>query len=313
MNLEKRIFLYIFGGCSVLSILAVLFMLFFTSANLLVLIFLVILLLLLSLCFSFVLSKKLSGEFKPLWEDLNSQTEKIDKEMKKIKRENKRQDKIRREFTANVSHELKTPLTSISGYAEIMKNGMVKPEDVTRFSTKIYDEAQRMITLVGDIIKLSRLDENAVEEKKERIELYSLCETIISRLESTAMKNDVTFELLGQHAEINGIARIIDEMIYNLCDNAIKYNKQGGKVTVAIKQTATDIILSVADTGIGIEKEDQKRVFERFYRVNKSRSQEIGGTGLGLSIVKHGAVIHNAKLKVDSQVDKGTTISIIFS
>lgn len=313
MKLEKRIFIYIFGGCSFLSILATLFALFFTSANLLISLVFFAFLILLSLCFSFVLAKKLSGEIKPLWEDLNSQTEKIDKEMKKIKRENKRQDKIRREFTANVSHELKTPLTSISGYAEIMKNGMVKPEDVTRFSTKIYDEAQRMITLVGDIIKLSRLDENAVEVKKERIELYSLCETIISRLESTALKNNVTFELLGQPAEINGITRIIDEMIYNLCDNAIKYNKPGGKVTVAVKQTATDIILSVTDTGIGIEKEDQKRVFERFYRVNKSRSREIGGTGLGLSIVKHGAMIHNAKLKVDSQVEKGTTISIKFS
>lgn len=313
MNLQKKLFLNVFCVCAILSVLSVLFMICFSQMKILFSVLALVLLLLISLVLAFVVSRILTSEFKPMLEDLNVQTEKINKEMKKIKREHKRQDKMRKEFTANVTHELKTPLTSISGYAEIMKNGMVKPEDVTRFSNKIYDEAQRMITLVGDIIKLSRLDENAIEEKKERIELYSFCETIINRLDSTAAKQNITFELLGQAAEINGIARIIDEMIYNLCDNAIKYNKPGGKVTVAVKQTATDVILSVTDTGIGIEKEEQKRIFERFYRVNKSHSREIGGTGLGLSIVKHGAAIHGAKLKVNSELNKGTTISIVFS
>ncbi len=251
-------------------------------------------------------------ELQPFYKNIKKRGEKLRKQMERAKREHKLQDKVRREFTANVSHELKTPLTSISGYAEILKNGMVRQEDVTRFSEKIYSEAQRLISLVGDIIRLSRLDENAVEEKKERIELYSLCETIIGRLESAAAKREVSFELIGAKAEIIGIPRIIDEMIYNLCDNAIKYNRENGKVTVSVMQTKTEVVLSVADTGIGIPKEDRERVFERFYRVNKSHSKEIGGTGLGLSIVKHGAAVHEADLQVDSELDKGTTVTIIF-
>ena len=333
MKLQKLLFLYIFCACSIASVLTLAITALFVEITVVLALVIAGFLVLISLLTAFFISKKITSriakpineidlsqtknppvfdEFEPFWDNLNLHSKKISNEMKKIKREHKRQDKVRKEFTANVTHELKTPLTSISGYAEIMKNGMVKPEDVSRFSDKIYDEAQRMIMLVGDIIKLSRLDENAVEVKKERIELYSLCETIIGRLESAAAKNNIAFELSGQPAEINGISRIIDEMIYNLCDNAIKYNKENGKVTVSIKQTATDVILSVADTGIGIDKEDQKRVFERFYRVNKSHSREIGGTGLGLSIVKHGAAVHNAKLKIESELNKGTTISIIF-
>lgn len=252
-------------------------------------------------------------ELKPFYKNIKMRSEKLQKQMERAKREHKMQDKIRREFTANVSHELKTPLTSISGYAEILKNGMVRQEDVARFSEKIYSEAQRLISLVGDIIRLSRLDENAVSEKKERIELYSLCEIIINRLESAAAKRSITFELIGAKAEILGIPRIIDEMIYNLCDNAIKYNSENGKVTVAVKQTTTEVILSVSDTGIGIPKDETERVFERFYRVNKSHSKEIGGTGLGLSIVKHGAAVHDAQLSVESEIDKGTTFSITFN
>lgn len=252
-------------------------------------------------------------ELEPFIKNLNLQSEKIKKQMERIKREHKIQDKVRKEFTANVSHELKTPLTSISGYAEIMKNGMVKQEDIVRFSEKIYSEAQRLIVLVGDIIKLSRLDENAVEEQKERIELMALCQTIISRLESAAAKRGVTFELVGAKTVILGIPRIIDEMIYNLCDNAIKYNRENGKVTVSVMQTPTEAVLSVSDTGIGIPQNDIKRVFERFYRVNKSHSKEIGGTGLGLSIVKHGAAVHNAQLNVESVENEGTTFSIRFS
>ncbi|MGN0173325.1 MAG: sensor histidine kinase [Acutalibacteraceae bacterium] len=252
-------------------------------------------------------------ELTPFSERIKNQSAKIRKNMERIKREHKIQDKIRQEFTANVSHELKTPLTSISGYAEIMKNGMVKDEDVTRFSEKIYSEAQRLISLVEDIIKLSRLDENAVEEQKERIELCTLCKTIISRLEPNAKKKGVTFEFVGAKTVIIGIPRIIDEMIYNLCDNAIKYNKDNGKVTVSVMQTNSEAVLAVKDTGIGIPKGDIKRVFERFYRVNKSHSREIGGTGLGLSIVKHGAAVHNAELNIESEEDKGTTISIRFA
>ena len=252
-------------------------------------------------------------ELKPFSENIKTGREKLRKRMARAKREHKIQDKIRREFTANVSHELKTPLTSISGYAEIMKNGMVKEEDVARFSDKIYGEAQRLISLVGDIIKLSRLDENVIEEKKERIELFALCETIISSLESAAQKRNITFSLNGGKSEILGIPRIVEEMIYNLCDNAIKYNSENGEVIVSVMQTATEVVLSVSDTGIGIEKEETDRVFERFYRVNKSHSREIGGTGLGLSIVKHGAAVHNAKISVDSQVGKGSTFTITFS
>ena len=251
-------------------------------------------------------------ELEPFIKNLNNESEQIRKQIQRIKREHKIQDKVRQEFTANVSHELKTPLTSISGYAEIIKNGMVKQEDIIRFSEKIYSEAQRLISLVGDIIKLSRLDENAVEEQKERIELLSLCQAIISRLDSAAAKRGVTFELIGAKTVILGIPRIIDEMIYNLCDNAIKYNRENGKVKVSVMQTTTEAVLSVEDTGIGIPKNDVKRVFERFYRVNKSHSREIGGTGLGLSIVKHGAAVHNAELNVESVENQGTTFSIRF-
>lgn len=251
-------------------------------------------------------------ELAPFYDNIKNRSDKLRRQMSRAKREHEIQDKVRREFTANVSHELKTPLTSISGYAEILKNGMVRAEDVTRFSEKIYSEAQRLINLVGDIIKLSRLDENAVEEQKERIELYSVCETIIGRLESSAAKRGIEFELIGAKTEITGIPRIVDEMIYNLCDNAVKYNRENGKITVSVMQTKTEVILSVSDTGIGIPKEDTERVFERFYRVNKSHSKEIGGTGLGLSIVKHGAAVHDAKLSIDSELQKGTKITIIF-
>lgn len=252
------------------------------------------------------------AELKPFEENLKQKSKRLEQQMKKVKREHKIQDKVRREFTANVSHELKTPLTSISGYAEIMKNGLVKDEDIKKFSEIIYNETGRLITLIGDIIKLSRLDENAIEEQKQRIELYSLCESVISRLEVSAKQHNITFELIGAKTAFFGIERIIDEMVYNLCDNAIKYNKEGGKVKISVMQSSSEIVLSVSDTGIGIEKSDLERVFERFYRVNKSHSKEIGGTGLGLSIVKHGAAVHNAEVEIDSQVGVGTTFTIRF-
>lgn len=251
-------------------------------------------------------------ELKPFSKKLTVKNKRLKKQMQRIKKENKLQEKSRQEFTANVSHELKTPLTSISGYAEILKNGMVKDEDIIRFSEKIYNETQRLITLVGDIIKLSRLDENAIEKQKDEIELYSLCKANILRLESSAKKKSVEFCLSGERAVINGIERIIDEMVYNLLDNAIKYNKDGGKVKINVSNLKNEVVLSVSDNGIGIAENDINRIFERFYRVNKSHSREIGGTGLGLSIVKHGAAVHNARLNVDSVLGEGTTFTLIF-
>lgn len=255
---------------------------------------------------------KLYSEFSPLIEKIGSQNARIVHQMDELLYESQNRDKLRREFTANVSHELKTPLTSISGYAEIIRDGIAKPEDTKRFAGKIYDESQRLITLVQDIIKLSRLEENDIPVKSEDIDLYKLCNSVISRLEVAAQKRDITFRLKGDHCIINGVMHIIDEMVYNLCDNAIKYNKVGGDVTISIRQCIDGVELTVTDTGIGIAQDEIPRIFERFYRVNKSHSKEIGGTGLGLSIVKHGALYHNASITVDSKVGKGTSIKILF-
>ena len=254
----------------------------------------------------------LYSEFTPLVDKINSQNTRILNQMEELRFESQKRDKLRREFTANVSHELKTPLTSISGYAEIIRDGIAKPEDVKRFSGKIYDESQRLITLVQDIMNLSRLEESDVPAKEESINLYELCKNVISRLEPLARKRNITIRLKGDRCVITGVLYIIDEMVYNLCDNAIKYNKNGGKVTITIRQCIDGVELSVTDTGIGIESDEIPRIFERFYRVNKSHSKEIGGTGLGLSIVKHGALYHNASITVDSKVGKGTSIKILF-
>ena len=255
---------------------------------------------------------ELYKEFAPLIDKINSQNARILSQMEELKFESQNRDKLRREFTANVSHELKTPLTSISGYAEIIRDGIARPEDVKRFSGKIYDESQRLITLVQDIINLSRLEESNIEFKSESIDLYDLCKNVISRLSPIAKKRNIAFKLKGDRCVITGVYSIIDEMIYNLCDNAIKYNKNGGKVTVKIRQCIDGVELSVTDTGIGIPQSDIPRIFERFYRVNKSHSKEIGGTGLGLSIVKHGALFHNASITVDSKLGNGTSIKILF-
>lgn len=226
--------------------------------------------------------------------------------------EKQNREELRREFTANVSHELKTPLTSISGYAEIMKNGMVQPEDMARFSEKIYVEAQRLITLVGDIIKLSRLDEKSVEIEKSAVDLYQVATNVVSRMKDVAKKAKVTLSLKGCPAVVHGAEQILDEMIFNLCDNAIKYNHPYGDVYVTVEMSEGHPVLKVADTGIGIPKEDQERIFERFYRVDKSRSRQIGGTGLGLSIVKHGAIYHKARVEMESTLGEGTTVKIVF-
>lgn len=226
--------------------------------------------------------------------------------------EKERAEQMRREFTANVSHELKTPLQTISGYAELLANGMVADKDKTAFSEKIYAEAQRMIRLIEDIIKLSNLDEGAVELTRETVDLYVTAENTVRSLLPAAKKANVTLSLNGENAEIYGIPQLLTEIVYNLCDNAIKYNKDGGTVFVSVKNNAENIVLSVRDTGIGIPKEQQERIFERFYRVDKSHSKEVGGTGLGLSIVKHAAKLHDAKITLESEVGKGTEITVIF-
>lgn len=226
--------------------------------------------------------------------------------------ETAKREAMRREFTANVSHELKTPLTSISGFAELMKAGGIPEETVVDFSTSIYTEAQRLITLVTDIIKISELDEKSDRHDWEKVNLYELSRDVIKRLKISAEKKNVSFTLNGGDAEVYGVRQILDEMVYNLCDNAIKYNKEGGRVSVSVKDSDKGVTLSVSDTGIGIPQTQQSRIFERFYRVDKSRSKAEGGTGLGLSIVKHGAIYHNAEISVESEIGKGTKMTILF-
>ncbi len=227
--------------------------------------------------------------------------------------EKEQAEQIRREFTANVSHELKTPLHTISGCAELLANGMVKPEDIPTFSTQIYTEAQRMICLVEDIIKLSHLDEGADAMKWEEVDLYQMAENVTESLSAESENAGVRIMLEGESTKLNGIPQLLQSIIYNLCDNAIKYNHKGGTVIVTVKQQEQTALLCVQDTGIGIPAEDQNRIFERFYRVDKSHSKEIGGTGLGLSIVKHAVKLHNAVLELDSVVGKGTTVTVKFA
>ena len=222
-------------------------------------------------------------------------------------------EKLRREFTANVSHELKTPLTSISGFAEIMKDGLVRSEDVPQFAGKIFSESQRLITLVGDIIKISQLDEDMLPYEKEPVDLYELSEEIVSRLQERADQKRITMTLSGQPAQVMTVRKIADEVIYNLCDNAIKYNQPQGRVEISVEAGAEQVRLSVRDTGIGISPADQRRVFERFYRVDKSHSRQIGGTGLGLSIVKHGAAYLGVKIELESTPGKGSCFSLIWT
>ena len=226
--------------------------------------------------------------------------------------EREQAEQMRREFTANVSHELKTPLTSISGMAEIMKDGLVKQEDVRGFAADIYQESQRLIRLVEDILHLSRLDEGGGGLERQEIDLLDLARAVEDRLQSTAKQHQVELELDGDHGTIQGLPSVVEEMVYNLCDNAIKYNRPGGKASVQVEDGADAVTVTVSDTGIGIPPEDRERVFERFYRVDKSHSKAIGGTGLGLSIVKHGAALHNAQVELDSAPGKGTTVRLRF-
>ena len=224
--------------------------------------------------------------------------------------EREQREALRREFTANVSHELKTPLTSILGTAEILENGLVKPEDIPHFAGNIHREAQRLIGLVNDIIRLSRLDEGGPAAQWETVELYALAEEVQRQLAPAAENKQVTMTLEGGPASARGVPQIVEELIYNLCDNAIAYNKPGGSVTVTVADTPEGGRVTVRDTGIGISPEAQTRVFERFYRVDKSHSS--GGTGLGLSIVKHGAAYLGARVELESELGKGSTFTLVF-
>lgn len=227
---------------------------------------------------------------------------------KKLRQKN---EKLRQEFSSNVSHELKTPLTSISGYAELLKDGLVPPEDIPVFSEKIYNESNHMIRLINDIIKLSKLDERRLEIEKENIDLYETAVAVTDRLEMTARKNKVSLEVLGGHVTVPAIAQMAEELIYNLCENAIKYNKPQGKVTITVSEKKGRGCIEVADTGIGIPAKYYDRVFERFFRVDKSHSRQIGGTGLGLAIVKHIVEYHDGDISVRSKEGEGTVFTVI--
>ena len=222
-------------------------------------------------------------------------------------------ERMRREFTANVSHELKTPLQTISGYAELIQNGIAKQEDIQPFSGKICAEAQRMMQLISDIISLSHLDEGMGDMHFEDTDLYSVSEAVVQDLQARAGKAGVALSLTGGPAPISGIPQLVHSIVFNLCDNAIKYNREGGHVTVDARGDGTGAVLTVSDDGIGIPPDQQDRIFERFYRVDKSRSKASGGTGLGLSIVKHAALVLGAEIKLESDVGKGTVITVRFS
>lgn len=222
-------------------------------------------------------------------------------------------EQMRREFTANVSHELKTPLTSILGYAEIISNGIAKPEDINGFAGRIYSEASRLMTLIQDIIHLSRLDEGDLRHEFEKVNLSEVCKKAVNDLSEKAKAAKITLKEDIDDIVMNGYEPVLYEIVFNLCDNAIIYNKPEGSVSVSLKSDSSKAILTVSDTGIGIAPEHQARIFERFYRVDKSRSKETGGTGLGLSIVKHGAMLHEAEIAISSKPGKGTSISITFN
>lgn len=225
----------------------------------------------------------------------------------KVEREN-----LRREFSANVSHELKTPLTSISGFAEIIQDGFVKEEDVKKFAGRIYREAQRLIQLVEDTIKISQLDEGEMPYEWEKVDLYAMSKSIFGTLKDAAYKKNVHLYIDGERTICSTVRPIMEEVLYNLCDNAVKYNREEGTASIRLQQTPTEVSITVSDNGIGIPKEDQNRVFERFYRVDKSHSKEIGGTGLGLSIVKHGVAFLGGNIEMSSEEGKGTEITVTF-
>lgn len=252
---------------------------------------------------------------KPEDSDVYDELKPFTKRIAEENYEKSQREELRQQFTANVSHELKTPLTSISGFAELLKTGNVDKKTSIDFASSIYDESQRMISLVNDIIKLSKLDEKSISLEKEEINLREVCKDVLSSLSSSAAPRNITMNLNGDTGLIYGVPPVIYEMIFNLVDNAIKYNIQNGKVDINIKNNfeKNQVSLSVKDTGIGIPFNEKERIFERFYRIDKSRSKQNGGTGLGLSIVKHAAKYHDANIIVNSEVGKGSTFTVIFS
>lgn len=247
-------------------------------------------------------------EMRPLLERVDEQNHQIATQMEELKAA----EAVRREFSANVSHELKTPLMSISGYAELMMNGMVPENKIQEFSGRIYHEASRLSTLVTDIIQLSRLDEKDSDLPFEPVDLYELAEDIILHLNSVASKKNIQLQLDGHSVSVEGVRQVLYEMLYNIADNAVRYTEKNGTVQIYAGQRGSHPYYRVEDNGIGIPKEEQKRIFERFYRVDKSHSRETGGTGLGLSIVKHGALMHNAEIILDSAPGQGTKMELVF-
>ena len=247
-------------------------------------------------------------ELRPLLVRVDEQNRQIRQQVKELKEA----EKIRKEFSANVSHELKTPLMSISGYAELMMNGMVGEDKVPEFSGRIYHEASRLSSLVSDIIQLSRLDEKNSDMPFEAVDIYELAEDIVYHLQPSAEKKQISLVLEGEHVAVRGIRQVLYEMFYNIADNAIRYTDAGGTVRVFAGQEGHHPCYFVEDNGIGIPKNEQRRIFERFYRVDKSHSRQTGGTGLGLSIVKHGAALHKAKINLDSEPGKGTKMELMF-
>lgn len=224
--------------------------------------------------------------------------------------EKERGETLRREFTSNVSHELKTPLTSIYGVSDMLASGLVKPEDVAGFAGTIKEEASRLISLIDDIIKLSRLDESTGPQQMETIDVFETARDAVNRLSVKAQSANVELSLSGEPSEIVGVQHILDEIIYNVCENAIKYNRPGGFVRISVRNDDDESLITVSDSGIGIPKADRERVFERFYRVDKSHSKEIGGTGLGLSIVKHGVMYLGGRVELESEEGKGTVVTV---
>lgn len=247
-------------------------------------------------------------ELRPLLVRVDQQNKQIASQVEELKTA----EAMRREFSANVSHELKTPLMSISGYAELMMNGMVQPENVPEFSGRIYHEASRLSSLVADIIQLSRLDEKNSDMPFEAVDLYELAEDIVRHLQGAAAKKGISLELSGETVAVRGVRQVLYEMFYNVADNAVKYTGEGGHVRVFVGKSEGHPWYCVEDDGMGIPRSEQGRIFERFYRVDKSHSRQTGGTGLGLSIVKHGAALHHARINLDSEPGRGTKMEIIF-
>lgn len=245
-------------------------------------------------------------EIYPLQKRLAKQQEQIARDKEKLESASI----MRRDFTANVSHELKTPVQTISGYAELIQNGMVESEDLPRVAGQIYSESRRMGQLVEDILELSHLETGLEAPAREAIDVYTVAGNAVESLAIQAEQNNVTLELTGEPVEIIGVPEQIYQIIYNLCDNAIRYNRPGGSVSVRVEAERVNAVIEVADTGIGIPKEDYNRIFERFYQVDKSHSREVGGTGLGLSIVKHAVVSHKGSIRVESTENAGSTFTV---